>query len=170
MTDRALCDKPQVKPSLAIDSSASSTADLHDTVNDENSENVLLCTKGPTVQGNEAKDQEDGKIRSRAPNKRRKRSNMEKSLDVFCGRFTQISKEETERYLKAKEDWHKQEMDFQLKQAQLENERQCLEREHEMNLGHTMDRIVEMNGIIHTNDIDTPKRLAIVRYFAVEDK
>ncbi|KAK2558133.1 hypothetical protein P5673_019715 [Acropora cervicornis] len=33
-----LCDKPQVKPPLVIDSSASSTADLHDTVNDENSE------------------------------------------------------------------------------------------------------------------------------------
>ena len=49
------------------------------------------------MQGNEAKDQEDGKIRSIAPNKRHKRSNMEKSLDVFCGRFTQISKEEIER-------------------------------------------------------------------------
>ncbi|XP_074622855.1 uncharacterized protein LOC141881087 isoform X1 [Acropora palmata] len=36
--DRTLCDKPQVKPPLVIDSSASSTADLHDAVNDENSE------------------------------------------------------------------------------------------------------------------------------------
>ena len=53
------------------------------------------------MQGNEekhkAKDQEDCKITSRAPNKKRKRSNMEKSFDVFCERFTQISKEETER-------------------------------------------------------------------------
>lgn len=53
------------------------------------------------MQGNEgkhkAKDQEDCKIRLRAPNKKPKRSNMEKSLDVFCERFAQISKEETER-------------------------------------------------------------------------
>ena len=42
MIDRALCDKPQVKPSLAIDSSGSSTADLRDTVNDENSENSIF--------------------------------------------------------------------------------------------------------------------------------
>ena len=47
MTDRALCDKPQVKPSLAIDSSASSTADLHDTVNDENSENGIFFSSLP---------------------------------------------------------------------------------------------------------------------------
>ena len=44
-----------------------------------------------------AKDQEDCKMTSRAPNEKRKRSNMEKGLDVFCERFTQISKEETER-------------------------------------------------------------------------
>ena len=54
-----------------------------------------------TVQGNEEerkpKDQEDCKIRSKAPNTKRKRLNMEKSLDVFCERFTQISKHETER-------------------------------------------------------------------------
>ncbi|XP_074622857.1 uncharacterized protein LOC141881087 isoform X3 [Acropora palmata] len=42
--DRTLCDKPQVKPPLVIDSSASSTADLHDAVNDENSEkDFTLC-------------------------------------------------------------------------------------------------------------------------------
>ena len=40
--DRTLSDKPQVKPPLVIDSSASSTADLHDTVNDENSENGIF--------------------------------------------------------------------------------------------------------------------------------
>ena len=43
-----------------------------------------------------AKDQEDCKITSRASNEKHKRSNMEKGL-VFCERFTQISKEETER-------------------------------------------------------------------------
>lgn len=37
--DRTLCDKPQVKPPLVIDSSASSPAELPDTTNDENSEN-----------------------------------------------------------------------------------------------------------------------------------
>ena len=42
--DRTLCDKPQVKPPLVIDSSASSTADLHDTVNDENSENGIFSS------------------------------------------------------------------------------------------------------------------------------
>ena len=38
------CDKPQVKPPLVIDSFASSTADLHDTVNDENSENGIFSS------------------------------------------------------------------------------------------------------------------------------
>ncbi|XP_074620654.1 uncharacterized protein LOC141879314 isoform X1 [Acropora palmata] len=178
--DRTLCDKPQVKPPLVIDSSASSTADLHDTVNDENSEKgdndnhdndvsydgsqpslpfeeqALLCTEGTTVQGNEekhkAKDQEDCKITSRAPNKKRKRSNMEKSLDVFCERFTQISKEETERHLKAEEDRHKREMDFQLKQAQLENERRRSEREHEMNVL----RLILSHGHVSTGRIHYP--------------
>ena len=42
--DRTLCDKPQVKPPLVIDSSASSTADLHDTVNDENSQNGIFSS------------------------------------------------------------------------------------------------------------------------------
>lgn len=42
--DRTLCDKPQVKPPLVIDSSASSTADLHDTVNDENSQNSIFSS------------------------------------------------------------------------------------------------------------------------------
>lgn len=45
-----------------------------------------LCAEDTTVQENEEehkpKDQEDCKIRSKAPNKKRKRSNMEKSLDV----------------------------------------------------------------------------------------
>ena len=36
--DRTLCNKPQVKPPLVIDSSASSTAELPETVNDVNSE------------------------------------------------------------------------------------------------------------------------------------
>jgi len=62
---------------------------------------VGLCAEDKTAQENEGehkpKDQEDCKIRSKAPNKKRKRSNMEKSLDVFCEKFTQISKEETER-------------------------------------------------------------------------
>lgn len=62
---------------------------------------VVLCAEDTTVWGNEEehkpKDQEDCKIKSKAPNKKRKRSNMEKSLDVSCERFTQISKEETER-------------------------------------------------------------------------
>ena len=42
--DRTLCDKPQVKPPLVIDSYASSTADLHDTVNDENSEKGIFSS------------------------------------------------------------------------------------------------------------------------------
>ena len=62
---------------------------------------VELCAEDTAAQENEEelkpKDQEDCKIRSKAPNKKRKRSNMEKSLDVFCEKFTQISKEETER-------------------------------------------------------------------------
>ena len=53
------------------------------------------------MQGNEEehkpKHQEDCKIRSKAPNTKRKRLNMEKSFDEFCERFTQISKHETER-------------------------------------------------------------------------
>ena len=53
------------------------------------------------MQGNEeehkAKDQEHCKIRSKAPNKKRKSSNTEKSFDVFCERVTQVSKELTER-------------------------------------------------------------------------
>ncbi|XP_074628302.1 uncharacterized protein LOC141886148 isoform X2 [Acropora palmata] len=117
---------------------------------------TLLCTEGTTVQGNEekhkAKDQEDCKITSRAPNKKRKRSNMEKSLDVFCERFTQISKEETERHLKAEEDRHKREMDFQLKQAQLENERRRSEREHEMNVL----RLILSHGHVSTGRIHYP--------------
>ena len=42
--NRTLCDKPQVKPPLVIDSSASSIAELPGTVDDENSEigNFLL--------------------------------------------------------------------------------------------------------------------------------
>ena len=47
MIDRALCDKPQVKPFLAIDSSGSSTADLRDTVNDQNSENGIFFSSLP---------------------------------------------------------------------------------------------------------------------------
>ena len=40
--DGTLCDKPQVKPPLVIDSSASTTAELPDTVDDENSENGMF--------------------------------------------------------------------------------------------------------------------------------
>ena len=40
--DGTLCDKPQVKPPLVIDSSATTTAELPDTVNDENSENGMF--------------------------------------------------------------------------------------------------------------------------------
>lgn len=54
-----------------------------------------------TVQGDvkdqKPKVQEDRKIKQKVPTKKRKRSNIEKSLDVFCEKFTQISKEETER-------------------------------------------------------------------------
>ena len=42
--DRTLCDKPQVKPPLVIDVSASSTAELPDTVIDENSENGIFSS------------------------------------------------------------------------------------------------------------------------------
>ena len=40
--DRTLSDKPQVKPPLVIDSSASSPAEFPGTVNDENSENGIF--------------------------------------------------------------------------------------------------------------------------------
>lgn len=157
--DRTSCNKPQVKPPLVIDSSASSTAELPETVNDVNSEindtddhdnndsdvgyqpstpTEEQDTEDKTVKENgeehELKDQEDCKIKPKVPTKKCKRSNVEKSLDVFCERFTQISKEETERYLRAEELRHQREMEFQLKQARLENERRRSEREHEMNV------------------------------------
>lgn len=40
--DRTLCDKPQVKPPLVIDSPASLPPELHDTADDENSENGIF--------------------------------------------------------------------------------------------------------------------------------
>ena len=65
-------------------------------------------------------------------NRKEKKTKLEKSLELLNKGFKEVAEKEAERFIKLEEMRHKQDLEYQLKIRELENQRRREERQHEL--------------------------------------
>ena len=65
-------------------------------------------------------------------NRKEKKTKLEKSFELLNKGFKEVAEKETERFIKLEEIRHKQDLEYQLKIRELENQRRREERQHEL--------------------------------------
>ncbi len=68
----------------------------------------------------------------KAINRKEKKTKLEKSLEILNKGFKDVAEKETDRFIKLEEMRHKQDLEYQLKLRELENQRRREERQHEL--------------------------------------
>lgn len=89
-------------------------------------------------------------------NRKEKKTKLEKSLEILNKGFKEVAEKEAERYIKLEEMRHKQDLEYQLKLREMENERRREERQHELAIFQILTQQTQQTVI-------TPPSMPLVR-------
>ena len=128
-------DKIQDADEVKIDAEESNIPD-EGSAEDTNTNSVEHSGKAERYKKiKKLKDLVEKKEETRGPkaiNRKEKKTKLEKSLEILNKGFKDVAEKETDRFIKLEEMCHKQDLEYQLKLRELENQRRREERQHEL--------------------------------------
>ena len=91
----------------------------------------------------------------KATNRKEKKTKLEKSLEILNKGFKDVAEKETDRFIKLEEMRHKQDLEYQLKFRELENQRRREERQHELAIFQLLSQSPQQATILAKIIVDT---------------